>query len=519
MSTMQPADRRLRVGKSHRCGVLLTAFCLAGVLVALPRSSAAEATVGQGAAPKFARPLDATAQALPFAQDWSNTGLITTDDDWSGVPGILGYRGDDITTGIGVDPQTLLADGTGTPIDVNANQTNPNTFATGGLAEFHISNPAVALNGSGTADAPFMLLNLNTTGACTVNVAYNARDLDGSADDAVSPIATHYRVGNTGNFTNLPAGYIADATTGPNLATLVTAVSLALPAAANNQSLVQVRVMTTNAAGNDEWVGIDDISVTGGSCITSTPTPTNTPTNTPTDTGTPTPTNTPTNTPTDTGTPTPTNTPTDTGTPTPTNTPTNTPTDTGTPTPTNTPTNAPTNTATNTPTITPTIPPGGCAQSGSTVTCLPVADARTSSGSPSSNFGSSTYLRIRTYSPAMNQYLRFNVVVVTGTVQSATLRLFAYDGTDVGGSVYSVPNTWLENTINWLNQPALTGTPLVTLGAVPSNTWAEYSVTSAVTGNGLVSFGMTTSSADSAYFHSREATVSQKPQLVITLGP
>jgi predicted extracellular nuclease len=31
-----------------------------------------------------------------------------------------------------------------------------------------------------------------------------------------------------------------------------------------NQALVELRIMTTNAAGNDEWVGVDDISVTAG---------------------------------------------------------------------------------------------------------------------------------------------------------------------------------------------------------------------------------------------------------------
>ena len=55
---------------------------------------------------------------------------------------------------------------------------------------------------------------------------------------------------------------MADATTGPSLATLVTPVSVALPAAANDEPMVQVRIITTNAVGNDEWVGIDDIAVT-----------------------------------------------------------------------------------------------------------------------------------------------------------------------------------------------------------------------------------------------------------------
>ena len=62
----------------------------------------------------------------------------------------------------------------------------------------------------------------------------------------------------------MPAGYVADATTGPErLATLVTPVAVTLPPAAEDQPELQVRIMTTNAVGNDEWVGVDDIQVTG----------------------------------------------------------------------------------------------------------------------------------------------------------------------------------------------------------------------------------------------------------------
>ncbi len=207
---------------------------------------------------------DGSPQAIPFTQTWTNTALITANDNWSGVPGIVGHRGDDLTTVTGTDPQTILADGTATPVNVIANQGNPNTLTTGGVAEFDgLANPVVALQGSGTADAPFLLLSLNTTCMAALNVAYNLRDVDGSADNAVQPVALHYRVGASGSFTNLPAGFVADATTGPNLATQVTPVSVALPAAADDQPLVQVRILTTNAVGNDEWVGIDDISITG----------------------------------------------------------------------------------------------------------------------------------------------------------------------------------------------------------------------------------------------------------------
>jgi len=210
---------------------------------------------------------DNTPQLIPFSQNWSNTGLITANDDWSGVAGIIGYLGDDpsTTTG-GIDPQTIVV-----PFatqDVIANQTSPNTLSNGGVAEFHIADPTIALNGSGTADAPHIILHLNTTGQSNITVAYNLRDLDGSADNAVQPVALQYRVGSSGNFTNVPSGFVADATTGPSLATLVTPVSVVLPVAVNNQPEVQVRIITFNAVGNDEWVGIDDISVS----ITTNPT-------------------------------------------------------------------------------------------------------------------------------------------------------------------------------------------------------------------------------------------------------
>lgn len=206
-----------------------------------------------------------TAQTLPFSQNWTNTGLITADDNWSGVPGIDGFRGDDITTTTGTNPQTLLASDTPGVIDVIANQTLT-SITNGGLAEFHLADPVVALQGSGTADAPYLKLYLNTTGQSGVTVSYNLRDIDGTADNSIQQVALHFRVGNSGNFTDVPAAYVADASTGPSLATLVTPVCIVLPPAANNQALVEVRVMTTNAVGNDEWIGVDDIVVNTAGC-------------------------------------------------------------------------------------------------------------------------------------------------------------------------------------------------------------------------------------------------------------
>src|SRR6266536_2664578 len=143
---------------------------------------------------------DTNAQTLPFAQNWTNTGLITVNDDWSGVPGVVGYLGQDITTSTGVDPQTLLTEsGVANDVDAIANQTST-AITNGGVAEFEIADPVVALQGSGTADAPNLLLTVDTTGLAGVGVTYNLRDIDGTTDNAVQPVALQYRVGSTGNF-------------------------------------------------------------------------------------------------------------------------------------------------------------------------------------------------------------------------------------------------------------------------------------------------------------------------------
>jgi endonuclease G len=211
---------------------------------------------------------DTVPQGVPFAQNWSNTSLITVTDDWSGVPGINGYRGDDLNTTIPVDPQTVVVDGSATPLDVNANSTDtagaptdPTAALSGGIYEFdNLANPVVAMQGSGTADIPHLVISLNTSGTTAMNISYNLRDLDTGAD-VIQPYALQYRVGNTGNYTSIPAGFVADADGGG--ATQVTPVSAALPAACENQPLVQLRILTSNAVGNDSMIGIDDISVTG----------------------------------------------------------------------------------------------------------------------------------------------------------------------------------------------------------------------------------------------------------------
>ena len=196
---------------------------------------------------------DATAQSLPYSQNWTNIGLITADDNWGGVPGIEGYSR--TSAGATADPQTILVPST--TLDVIANQTSTG-LATGGVAEFHITDPVVALQGSGGALAPNLIVTISTTGSTSIVVAYRLRHLD--TDMATQRVALQYRVGTSGNFTNVPAGNVANAATGMGT---FTAVSATLPAGADNQATVQVRIITADASGADAWIGVDDISITG----------------------------------------------------------------------------------------------------------------------------------------------------------------------------------------------------------------------------------------------------------------
>ena len=96
-----------------------------------------------------------------FTQNWNDTSLITVTNDWSNVPSIVGYRGDGLASS-GKDARLVVADST--VVSVMANQGNPNTNTTGGVAEFHLADPVVALQGSGTAQAPNLVLYLDATG-------------------------------------------------------------------------------------------------------------------------------------------------------------------------------------------------------------------------------------------------------------------------------------------------------------------------------------------------------------------
>jgi predicted extracellular nuclease len=204
-----------------------------------------------------------------FQEDWSNTGRITADDNWLNVPFIVGYLGD-ISSGTTADADPTLLTGPALgAVDVVANQTNPSGAGSGGVAEFQpgstpqtnfVPNPTIALQGSGTADAPSIVLYMDSTGRSDVRLQATLRDVDYNGDDAAQQINVQYRTDPNGSWTNVPGAHFSDVTTAGS-ATQTTALDVVLPAGANNMPTLEIRIMTVNAGGTDEWVGIDDIVV------------------------------------------------------------------------------------------------------------------------------------------------------------------------------------------------------------------------------------------------------------------
>jgi len=159
-----------------------------------------------------------------------------------------------------------------------------------------------------------------------------------------------------------------------------------------------------------------------------------------------------------------------------------------------------------------------------TLTFNPGEDSYVQLTTPTTNYGSNSGLRARkTSSEEQRSYLKFGLTGITGTVVSATLRLKVTNASDNGGSVFKVLNNymgtatpWNENGIIWNNAPAVTGSPLSSVGAVSVGNVAEFNVTSAITGNSQVSFAVTSSSSNDVQFNSKEGGVN--PELVIVIS-
>ncbi|MBM7857214.1 CBM96 family carbohydrate-binding protein [Lentzea nigeriaca] len=144
------------------------------------------------------------------------------------------------------------------------------------------------------------------------------------------------------------------------------------------------------------------------------------------------------------------------------------------------------------------------------------ADTYVQADQPSTNFGTSTTLRVDG-SPVTNAYLRFNVTGLTAPPAKATLRVFSQTSGSTPVLLSAVADTtWSETGVTYNNAPPI-GAQLGSSGALTAGTWVSYDVTSKVTANGLYSFALTTASTSSRTFDSREGT--NKPEIVFEAAP
>lgn len=151
-------------------------------------------------------------------------------------------------------------------------------------------------------------------------------------------------------------------------------------------------------------------------------------------------------------------------------------------------------------------------------------DAYVDSTQADRNFGIAGSLRVRNGSsmpPHYVSYLKFNVAGLAAPVEGAKLRLRVTDAGDVGGTIYLVANGWAERGMTWANAPAITGSPLASLGAVAAGATVEFDLPTSVfaSGNGTYSFAIRSENAFSGatWYSSREGVAAA--QLVLRVAP
>ena len=152
-------------------------------------------------------------------------------------------------------------------------------------------------------------------------------------------------------------------------------------------------------------------------------------------------------------------------------------------------------------------------QSTATYAFAAVADAFVAGDTTTTNYGGSAFLKADT-SPAFQSYLRFHVGDVSGTVTTATLRLYTTSSSAAGDQIKQVTGQgWEEGKITFANAPAV-GATIGSVGSFAANSWTSVDVTSLVTGNGIYDFALTTTSTATLNFNSRDAG-SNQPQLIV----
>jgi hypothetical protein len=150
----------------------------------------------------------------------------------------------------------------------------------------------------------------------------------------------------------------------------------------------------------------------------------------------------------------------------------------------------------------------------------PSADALVNSSHPTTNYGGSSYLRVRSPnadSPTIYpSYVTFDVGAIAD-VQSLTLRLRVSDPSPAGGAVATISAGWSEATITWSNAP-VPGSTVASIGPTgDTGSWVSVTLPVGVLVGGQVRLALLPASSNSAIYRSRET--SDPPELLVATTP
>ena len=152
----------------------------------------------------------------------------------------------------------------------------------------------------------------------------------------------------------------------------------------------------------------------------------------------------------------------------------------------------------------------------SSLTFSPDADTYVNATSPDSNYGGAMTFRLDS-TPDVRAYVRFIVKGLAGmSIAHARMMIYSNQGSSLGFQIQSVAdNSWGERTTNYGNAPALGGV-LAASGPISAGSWVTIDLSAYITGEGMYTFGISTTSKSALSFPTRESG-QDAPQLVIDL--
>jgi hypothetical protein len=112
--------------------------------------------------------------------------------------------------------------------------------------------------------------------------------------------------------------------------------------------------------------------------------------------------------------------------------------------------------------------------------------------------------------------MRFNVQHLVGTPAYATLRVFSNSAANSGVGVGGAGSAWDELSLTSANAPAI-GPAIASVPSLTAGTWVDFDAAPLVSGNGQVTFAITTASTVGKSFSSREGA--NPPQLIVGVRP